>query len=143
MKYLRDDRAPVPEKETTSRVMRANRGKDTGPEMTLRRALRESGLAGYRLHWKKAPGRPDLAYPGRRLAIFVHGCFWHRCPNCDLPMPRSHTDYWRTKFKRNQERDARMLKELEDEGWRAIVVWECEIKDDMGVVLKRIKDAME
>ena len=69
--------------------MRANRARNTGPELRLRKALREAGLGGYRLNWKKAPGRPDIAYPGRKVAIFVHGCYWHHCPRCypNLPSP--------------------------------------------------------
>jgi len=128
--YLRDGRAPIPESEVTSRVMSRIRGKDTKPEFVLRRALREVGAPGYRLHWKKAPGRPDIAYPGRKLAVFVHGCYWHRCPHCSPSIPKTHTDFWQKKFARNQERDARKLRELEDAGWEVIVLWECEIKKD-------------
>lgn len=76
--YVRDKRSPVPKSEATSRVMSANRGRDTGPELLLRRALRAAGHRGYRLHYKKAPGRPDISYVSRKIAIFVHGCFWHR-----------------------------------------------------------------
>ena len=76
--YVRDKRSPVPKSEAASRVMSANRGRDTGPELRLRRALWAAGRRGYRLHYKKAPGRPDIAYPSRKIAIFVHGCFWHR-----------------------------------------------------------------
>lgn len=141
MEYLRDGRAPIPESETTSRVMSANRGKDTSPEKTLRMALRDGGLSGYRLHWKGAPGRPDIAYPGKKLAIFVHGCYWHRCPNCDLSMPKSHTGFWAEKFERNRERDSRKVKELEAEGWRTLVVWECELQENLADVVKRIEEA--
>jgi DNA mismatch endonuclease (patch repair protein) len=108
--------------------MRANRGKDTGPELELRRLLREAGFPGYRLHWKKAPGHPDIAYPGRKVAIFVHGCFWHRCPKCNPPLPKANQEYWSKKFALNQERDRRKIEALEAAGWRVVVVWECEIK---------------
>lgn len=81
--YIRDGRAPIPESEITSKVMSAVRGKDTKPELALRKALKDVGIQGYRLHWKRAPGRPDIAYPGSKVAIFVHGCFWHRCPYCN------------------------------------------------------------
>lgn len=138
-KYIRDGRSPQPKKEATSKVMSANRGKDTGPERLLRAALREVGVPGYRLHWKKAPGRPDIAYPGRKLAIFVHGCFWHRCPHCHLPMPKTNVTFWEEKFRRNRERDARKVTELEDAGWRVMVVWECEIKKDVKGTAKRVK----
>lgn len=109
--------------------MQANRGKDTGPELKLRRLLREAGFRGYRLHWKKAPGRPDIAYPGRKIAIFVNGCFWHRCPHCNPSTPKSNTDFWRAKFAANEVRDARKAAELQDAGWRVIAVWECEVAD--------------
>jgi DNA mismatch endonuclease (patch repair protein) len=143
VKYLRDGRAPIPESEKISRVMSANRGEDTSPEMMLRGALRESGLSGYRLHWKNAPGRPDIAYPGKRVAIFTHGCYWHRCPHCDLPLPKSHTDFWNKKFERNKERDERKLKELEEAGWTTIVVWECRIKDDLESAIDNIRSVLE
>jgi DNA mismatch endonuclease (patch repair protein) len=110
-------------------TMQANRGKDTGPELKLRRLLREVGYPGYRLHWKKAPGHPDIAYPGRRIAIFVNGCFWHRCPYCNPPLPKSNTEFWRAKFAANEARDARKAAELQDAGWQVIVVWECEVAE--------------
>lgn len=78
--YVRDKRSPVPKSEATSRVMSSNRGRDTAPELALRRALWAAGRRGYRLHYKQVPGRPDIAYPTKKIAIFVHGCYWHRCP---------------------------------------------------------------
>ena len=79
-------------------MMRANRAKNTTPELVLRRELSQRGLRGYRLHRKGVPGRPDLSFGPQRLAIFVNGCYWHRCPRCQLPLPRTHTDFWRAKF---------------------------------------------
>ena len=122
--------------------MRANRGANTGPEMRLRQLLREAGYPGYRLHWKKAPGRADIAYPGRKVAVFVNGCFWHRCPNCDLALPKSHVDYWKAKFAANQERDARKTAELEAAGWTVVTVWECRIKHDADGEVKRVVKAL-
>lgn len=110
--------------------MRGNKRADTKPEMLVRQRLREAGLTGYRLQWKKAPGRPDIAFPGRRIAIFVNGCFWHRCPNCHPSIPKRNTEFWEAKFRRNVERDARALAELEELGWTAITIWECELKRD-------------
>lgn len=110
--------------------MKANRGRDTKPELKLRGLLREAGYPGYRLHWKKAPGHPDIAYPGRKVAIFVNGCFWHRCPHCHPASPKSHTEYWERKFELNQERDARKTRELEAAGWTVVTVWECELRKD-------------
>lgn len=143
MNYLRDGRAPIPDSEGTSKVMSANRGKDTAPEIILRTALRQNGMSGYRLHWKNAPGRPDIAYPGKRVAVFTNGCFWHRCPSCDLPLPKSHTDFWREKFERNRERDKRKLLELKEAGWTTIVVWECQIKDDLESVVDDIRAVLQ
>ena len=137
--YIRDGRAPIPESEVTSRVMSRIRGKDTKPELLLRKALREVGASGYRLHWKKAPGRPDIAYPGRKLAVFVHGCYWHRCPHCNPSMPKTHTKFWTKKFERNQVRDTCKTRELEDAGWDVIVVWECQLKKDPLGTAKDIK----
>lgn len=107
--------------------MKGNKGKDTKPELLVRQKLREAGLTGYRLQWK-APGRPDVAWPGKRVAIFINGCFWHRCPLCHPSMPKSNQEYWIPKFERNVERDARNLEALRADGWRVHVIWECELK---------------
>ena len=108
--------------------MQGNRSRDTKPEIVVRTYLRQRGLPGYRLQWKKAPGRPDVAYPGKRVAIFVHGCFWHRCPYCHPSSPSSNVEFWQAKFARNQERDARDSQALVDAGWTVVVVWECRLK---------------
>jgi len=121
---------PPPTSENTTKTMKANKAKDTKPELILRKRLRASGFPGYRLHWKCVPGRPDISYIGRKVAIFVNGCFWHRCPHCNLPLPKSNTEFWRRKFGKNVERDKRKKKVLEDLGWRVFVFWECEIKSD-------------
>ena len=94
--------APKPVSAATRHVMQANKSKNTKPELKVRAALREAGLSGYRLHWKKAPGKPDICFPGRRVAIFVNGCFWHRCPHCGLSMPKSNVEFWEAKFARNR-----------------------------------------
>ncbi len=112
----------------TRHVMQANKSKDTGPELKVRAALREAGLPGYRLHWKKASGRPDVCYPGRRIAIFVNGCYWHRCPWCSLPTPKSNVAFWEEKFARNRARDARNYDDLVRDGWKVLVTWECRLK---------------
>lgn len=123
-------RAPEASSEAVRHSMQGNKGKDTKPELLVRERLREAGLTGYRLQWKKAPGRPDIAWPGKKCAIFVNGCFWHRCPHCNPRMPRTHPEYWQEKFTRNQERDARNLAALEADGWTVHVIWECELKRD-------------
>ncbi|RLC76885.1 MAG: very short patch repair endonuclease [Chloroflexi bacterium] len=141
--YIRDGRSPIPESETTSRVMSANRGKDTKPELMLRKALYRNGLSGYRLHWKKAPGRPDICYPGKKLAIFVNGCFWHRCPHCNPPMPKTHAGFWESKFSRNAERDKRKINELEAAGWIVLVFWECQIKNNIDICVDRVSSIIQ
>ncbi len=121
-------RTPAASSEATRHVMQANRSKNTGPELLVRAALRKAGLTGYRLHWKKAPGRPDVCFPGRRVAIFVHGCFWHRCPHCSPSRPRTHREFWEEKFARNRARDERDVAQLLAAGWTVIVVWECQLR---------------
>ncbi len=125
-----------------SKSMRSNKRKDTKPELILRKALRDNGMSGYRLQWK-VPGRPDICYPGRKIAIFVNGCFWHRCPKCNLGLPKSNVDFWSTKFERNVARDARNYKTLEEAGWRVVVIWECEIKRDLPMIVNRIHSIWE
>jgi len=92
-------------------------------------------MGGYRLNWKKAPGRPDVAYPGRRVAIFVHGCFWHHCPTCHPNLPKSNTAFWARKFELNHERDARKRRDLEQVGWAVVEVRECDIEERLGQTL--------
>ncbi len=138
--YIRDGRAPIPLKDSTSRVMRANKDRDTKPELLLRRALWKSGLRGYRLHWKKVPGRPDIAYPGKKIAIFVNGCFWHRCPHCNPHFPKSNQEFWTKKFQANQERDNRKKEELKKLGWFPIEMWECQIKNNVSMLLFKLKN---
>ena len=118
--------------------MKGNVRTGTRPELQLRRLLREAGFPGYRLHWKQAAGTPDIAYPGRKVAIFVNGCFWHRCPHCTPPNPKSHSEFWEAKFTRNQERDARKTRQLEATGWRVVTVWECRLRQDPAAVIEEI-----
>lgn len=117
--------------------MRANRSKNTGPEVELRRLLRSRGITGYRVHWRVA-GRPDVALPGLKVAIFVHGCFWHRCPHCNPHQPQSNREYWEPKFARTVERDRSHEEQLQADGWIVETVWECELERDSGAVLDRI-----
>ena len=140
--YVRDKRSPIPSGPNVSHVMSANRAKGTTPELELRKALRDAGLSGYRLNRKDIPGRPDIAYIGRRLAIFVNGCFWHRCPRCDLSPPKSNTDFWNDKFEKNVKRDKVKKELLESEGWIVITVWECEIKSDISEVISKIRSTL-
>ena len=125
------DAAPSPFGEVsaaTRKCMQGNKRRDTSPELKVRRMLRDLGFPGYRLDWKKAPGHPDIAYPGRKIAIFVHGCYWHHCPVCNLPVPKKNPAYWEDKFRRNQERDERTRAALEADGWKVAVIWEHQLK---------------
>lgn len=131
------DARQVKRRGDSKRSMQGNKRADTKPEMLVRQRLRAAGLTGYRLQWKKAPGRPDIAFPGRKVAIFVNGCFWHRCPHCNPSVPKRNTEFWEAKFRRNVERDAAAIAALEDLGWTAITVWECELKK------ARIDETME
>ncbi len=115
--------------EGRSRLMAKIRGKDTRPEMVVRRLVHGLGYR-YRLHRKDLPGSPDLVFPGRRKAIFVHGCFWHRHPGCKLAyMPSTRRNFWKSKFENNIERDRKSVKALEELGWDILLVWECETRN--------------
>ena len=119
----------VYDKAKRSAVMARVKSQDTGPERLLRKTLTALG-ARYRLHRKDLPGKPDLVMPGRRLAFFVHGCFWHGhdCAR-GARVPRANRDYWLAKVARNRARDAASAEALEAAGWRVETIWECEMKD--------------
>lgn len=108
--------------------MRAIGAKDTKPELVVRRALRQAGFTGYRLHRRDLPGKPDIAFIGRKKAILVHGCFWHG-HDCreGLRRPRARQEYWLPKISGNQVRDERHQANLISQGWSVLVIWECEI----------------
>jgi DNA mismatch endonuclease (patch repair protein) len=116
--------------ETRSRMMAANRRRDTKPEMIVRRHLHAQGFR-YRLDVGRLAGRPDIVLARHRVTIFVHGCFWHRHDGCrNATMPKSNVGFWRAKFERNVERDRTALGELLAGGWRVAVVWECALRRD-------------
>jgi len=119
--------------------MRRIRSKNTKPEMILRRALHALGMR-YRLHVKNLPGKPDIVFAGARLAVLVHGCFWHRHPGCrEASKPRSRSDYWEPKLNRNVARDAEHTAALEHAGYRVVVVWECDIERDLESAVDAIR----
>ena len=113
-----------------SENMRRIRGKNTKPELMVRKLLRELGFSGYRLHRHDLPGKPDVAYIGRKKAVMIHGCFWHS-HDCKegLRKPKSNLDYWLPKIERNRQRDAQHISELNNLGWAVLIVWECELRD--------------
>jgi DNA mismatch endonuclease (patch repair protein) len=138
--YVRDDRSPTPLNETVSRYMRLNKSKNTKPELLLRKQLWKNNIRGYRLHWKKAPGKPDIAFPNRKIAVFINGCFWHRCPKCNLKLPKNNAEFWKNKFDRNVERDKEKIAALEKESWKVLVIWECELKKNLSFQVQRVRE---
>ncbi len=109
-------------------VMSRIRGKDTKPEMIVRRFLFSQGFR-FRLHYRKLPGHPDIVLPKYRAVVFVHGCFWHRHENCrHFRLPQSNVEYWENKIAGNVERDLRDANRIADMGWKVIVIWECELE---------------
>lgn len=110
-------------------MMAGIRGKDTKPELAVRRAVHARGLR-YRLHATRLPGKPDLVFSKYRAAVFVHGCFWHRHEGCRLAYrPKSREEFWEKKLTGNSERDQRNQRLLMEMGWRVYVVWECEVNE--------------
>lgn len=125
--------------ERRSWLMSRVKGKHTGPEMIVRRAAHALGLR-FRLHRKDLPGRPDLVFPRHKVALFVHGCFWHRHPGCRLAStPKSRTEFWQAKFDANVARDAAAEEALRAAGWRVVTVWECETRNEVAMfeILRR------
>jgi len=119
--------------EQRSLVMARVKGANTRPELQVRSMLHRLGYR-FRLHRKDLPGKPDIVFPSRRTAIFVHGCFWHQHPGCkNAVRPASNAAYWNEKLDRNAARDLQNLQDLRDLGWRVVVVWECELKDMEGL----------
>ena len=115
-------------KEKRSWNMARIKSKDTGPELTVRKFLHRSGYR-FRLHRKDLPGNPDIVLPKYKIAIFVHGCFWHRHVDCRFAyFPKSRTEFWNNKFLKNINRDNKVKHELEQLGWSVFVIWECETK---------------
>ena len=112
-----------------SRRMSLVRGKDTKPEILVRRLVHRMGFR-YRLHARDLPGCPDLVFPSRGKVIFVHGCFWHRHGTCkNTRWPKSRLDFWRPKLEQNQRRDKINRRTLSKLGWRVLVVWECQLSE--------------
>ncbi|WP_447932169.1 very short patch repair endonuclease [Sphingopyxis fribergensis] len=135
--------ADVVAPDVRSRMMAGIRGKDTKPEMLIRKGLHRLGLR-FLVHDKRLPGKPDLVFPKWRAAIFVNGCFWHG-HNCRLfKLPSTRTEFWRDKIAANRKRDAITLRKLHDAEWRTLSVWECEIKgrsaEEIETLLQRCRN---
>ena len=133
MRHLRTQAEEAPPSPKRSALMGRVRSRDTKPEIQVRRLLHRMGFR-YRLHVRGLPGTPDIVFASRRKAILVHGCFWHRHESCrKTTTPKTRQDFWNTKFKANQARDASKIAQLEEAGWLVLVIWECEAEaHDLG-----------
>lgn len=125
--------------ETRSRMMSGIRGKDTQPEMLIRKLLHGRGFR-YRLHDKKLPGKPDIVLPRYRAVIMIHGCFWHG-HDCHLfRWPSTRSEWWQKKIKGNRDHDSLIIAKLKDSGWRQAYVWECALKGKQKLSVEQIAD---
>lgn len=135
--------SPTATSQSVSKAMKGNKPKDTNPELVARKFLRDAGFRGYRLNYKGISGRPDICFVGKKIAIFVHGCFWHRCTKCAKPLPKTNIEFWKRKFELNVLRDQKKIESLENMGWNVFVVWECQLKKSINVemlpIIKAIK----
>lgn len=122
--------------------MKANRASGTLPERRFHAALAGAGIHGYRLNLKGVPGRPDVAFPARKVAVFIHGCFWHHCPRCQPSLPRRHRAFWQRKFELNRERDSRKRVLLHDAGWTVLEFWECQVRGALERCIRDTRSAL-
>jgi len=128
-------------KAERSERMALIRNADTKPEMIVRRIVHGMGYR-YRLHAKDLPGKPDLVFRSRKRVIFVHGCFWHQHGCRQYRQPRSNKSFWETKLARNKVRDAEIRRKLHSLGWREMVIWECQLKNET-ILRNRIKHFLD
>lgn len=124
---------------TRSRIMARVKGKNTSPEVSLRKAVHKQGLR-YSLHYN-VPGRPDFAFPSLKVAVFVDGCFWHGCERC-FRKPQSNVRYWSEKIRRNQARDVKNTKRLEEMGWKVVRIWEHQVNSDLSGCVRKVLKAV-
>lgn len=123
------------------RTMQSNR-RVSGLETRFRQALWAARVRGYRLH-RRLPGRPDLAFGRVKLAVFIHGCFWHQCPRGHLPPPKANADFWERKFRQNSLRDEAAVHGLGVMGWTVMTLWECDLRADTRSQVERVREALE
>jgi DNA mismatch endonuclease (patch repair protein) len=129
---MTDVLTPAQRKYNMSRI----RGKNTEPEIILRKILFSNGVRGYRIHYD-IPGKPDIVFTKKKIAIFIDGCFWHKCPVC-FQEPETRKKFWMNKISSNVERDEKVNLQLQNEGWRVIRIWEHEIRKEPDTVVQRI-----
>jgi DNA mismatch endonuclease, patch repair protein len=127
-------------KEQRAYNMSKIRGKNTGPEMKLRKLLWSAGIRGYRVHYD-LPGKPDIVFVKKKIVLFIDGCFWHKCP-IDFQEPETRKDFWMKKINSNVERDERINRELSDTGWTIIRIWEHEMRKEPEKVVQRIVEIL-
>ena len=128
-------------KKERSDVMRKIKASDTAPEIILRKSLWNEGKIGYRINVKSLPGKPDVVYTKKKVAIFVDGCFWHGCPIC-YRRPKSNRKYWDKKLKNNMARDVLHTEELQAMGWKVIRFWEHEVRENVHLCVRRISSEL-
>ena len=143
MKRIYLPSAPSASSPAVRASMQGNKPKKTKPEFILKEELKKEEIKSFHMNYDKLPGTPDFAFKKEKLAIFLHGCFWHRCPYCNPHFPNSNQEYWSAKFARNKVRDVRVRKELRFQGWRPMIIWECKLKKSPRKVISRIRKTLE
>jgi DNA mismatch endonuclease (patch repair protein) len=120
--------------------MQGNRSTGTKPELLLRKALWSAGLKGYQVNVRRLPGTPDVVFTKPRIAILVHGCFWHGCPHCsNYRLPKTNTDFWKQKLEENRARDGRTASALTEIGFKVLIVWECQLEREICSVIDFVR----
>lgn len=133
---MTDVLTPAQRKLNMSRI----RGKDTSPEMKIRKLLFSKGIRGYRIT-SKLPGKPDIVFPRKRVAVFIDGCFWHKCP-VHFQEPETRKEFWMGKINRNVERDQIINQKLEEAGWKVIRIWEHQVRENSELVVDEIIECL-
>lgn len=131
-KNMADVLTPAQRKYNMSQI----KGKDTAPEIVIRRLLYSNGIRGYRIHYP-LPGKPDIVFIRKRLIVFIDGCFWHKCPEC-FTIPQTRTEFWLDKLNKNVERDRKVNKKLTDDGWNVLRFWEHEVRENPEEIVRKI-----
>lgn len=136
--YHRDKRSPTAKSTRVSENMSRIKGKDTKPELLLRKALYQAGVRGYRKNYKKLPGKPDIVFLRKRIALFVQGCFWHGCETCGRRTPTHNSAYWMNKIDKNIARDKDNNEKLQAMGYIVVEIWEHQLKNDLKATTEKI-----